>query len=272
MTGAAFTFDWSWSTFFYGLFALWLILRLKLSAKFRDWAGRVSSRRFLQACVFAPLLLVTLAVLTLPSDIYGQLVEKQFGISIQGWGSWAGDWAIEQVVSLILAIIFVWILYAVIRKNARRWWFYFWLASLPLVVLVTLMTPWVIDPLFHKFEPLQSRDPALVMALEQMMKRAGVDIPPERMFWMNAGENDSPQCLRHRHRSVQAHRRMGHDDRKVEHAANRVYDRPRNRPLRFATPAQGHRGRCRTFSSVCSISAIFWPGGSWHVGAEAGDP
>jgi STE24 endopeptidase len=174
--------------FFYGLFALWLILRLKVSAKYRDWAVRVSSRRFLQACVFAPLLVLTLDVLILPTDIYGQMVERWFGISIQGWGSWAGDWALEQVVSLILAIVFVWILYAVIRKSAKRWWFYFWLASLPLVVLVTLITPWVIDPLFHKFEPLQKRDPALVMALEQMVHRAGLDIPPERMFWMNAGE------------------------------------------------------------------------------------
>lgn len=174
--------------FFYGLFALWVILRLKLSVKYRDWAARVSSRRFLQACVFAPLLVLTLDVLTLPTDIYGQQVEKRFGISIQGWGSWAGDWALEQVVSLILAIVFVWVLYAVIRKSPRRWWFYFWLASLPMVMLVTLITPWVIDPLFHKFEPLQKRDPALVTALEQMEQRAGVDIPPERMFWMNAGE------------------------------------------------------------------------------------
>ena len=174
--------------FFYGLFALWLILRLKLSARYRDWAVRISSRRFVQACVFAPLLVLTLALLILPTDIYGQVVEKRFGISIQGWGSWVRDWALEQVVSMILAIVFVWVLYAVIRKSARRWWFYFWLASLPLVVLVTLIMPWVIDPLFNKFEPLQSKDPALVMALEKMVQRAGLDIPPERMFWMNAGE------------------------------------------------------------------------------------
>ena len=174
--------------FLYGLFALGLILQLKLSARYRDWAVRISSRRFVQACVFAPLLLLTLAVLILPSDIYGQVVEKRFGISIQGWDSWARDWALEQVVSIILAIVFVWVLYAVIRKSAQRWWFYFWLASLPLVVLVTLITPWVIDPLFNKFEPLQTRDPALVTALEKMVQRAGLDIPPERMFWMNAGE------------------------------------------------------------------------------------
>jgi STE24 endopeptidase len=174
--------------FFYGLFALWLILQLKLSVRYRDWAIRASSRRFVQACVFAPLLVLTLAVLTLPSDIYGQMIEKQFGISVQGWGSWAGDWALEQAVSLVLATVFVCVLYAVIRKSPQRWWLYFWLASLPMVVLVMLVTPWVIDPLFHKFEPLQKRDPALVTALEQMVQRAGVHIPRERMFWMNAGK------------------------------------------------------------------------------------
>src|SRR5882672_4197080 len=60
------------ANFFYGLFALWLILRLKLSAKFRDWAARVSSRRFAQACVFVPLVVLTIAALTSPLDIYGQ--------------------------------------------------------------------------------------------------------------------------------------------------------------------------------------------------------
>lgn len=174
--------------FFYLVFALWLILRLKLSARFRDWAERVSSRRFVQACVFAPLFMLTLAVLILPTDIYGQMVERRFGISIQGWGSWAGDWAMELIIELMLAMLFVWILYAVIRKSTQRWWLYFWLASLPIAILMVLITPWVIDPLFHKFEPLQKKDPALVVALEQMVQRAGLAIPPERMFWMNAGE------------------------------------------------------------------------------------
>jgi STE24 endopeptidase len=76
----------------------------------------------------------------------------------------------------------------VIRKSARRWWFYFWLVALPIGVALFFITPWVIDPLFHKFEPLQQKDPALTAALEKMVQRAGEDIPPERMFWMGAGE------------------------------------------------------------------------------------
>jgi STE24 endopeptidase len=174
--------------FVYGLIVLWIILHWKISAKYRDWAERCSSVRFLQAVVFAPLLVLTIAIFTLPVDIYGEMIEKQFGISVQGWGSWAWDWTKGEIISLILSIIFFWILYAVIRRRPQRWWFYFWLVSLPIGILLFFITPWVIDPLFHKFEPLQQKDPALTVALEKMIQRAGEDIPPERMFWMGAGE------------------------------------------------------------------------------------
>ena len=42
--------------------------------------------------------------------------------------------------------------------------------------------------MFHKFEPLQQKDPALTANLQQMVGRAGQYIPPQRMFWMGAGE------------------------------------------------------------------------------------
>jgi STE24 endopeptidase len=174
--------------FVYGLVVLWLILGWKIGTKYRDWAEGVSGNRFLQAVVFAPLLTLTIAIFTLPVDVYSEMVEKEFGISVQSWGSWGWDWIKNEIISLILATILIYLLYAVIRKSARQWWFYFWLVALPIGVLLFFITPWVIDPLFHKFEPLQQKDPALTAALEKMVQRAGEDIPPERMFWMGAGE------------------------------------------------------------------------------------
>jgi STE24 endopeptidase len=174
--------------FVYGLFVLWLILRWKLGAKYRDWAEKFSSRRFLQALVFSPLLLLTIAILTLPMDIYGEVIEKQFGISVQGWSSWSWDWIKAELISLVIFIILIWLLYAVIRRSPRRWWFYFWLVSLPILLFIFFISPWVITPLFNKFEPLQQKDPQLTAALEKMVQRAGEDIPPERMFWMGAAE------------------------------------------------------------------------------------
>jgi STE24 endopeptidase len=172
----------------YGIVVLWLILRWKLAPNFRNWSERFSRRSFLQSAVFSPLLLLTLAVLTLPLDIYGEAIEKQYGISVQGWGSWGWDWIKGQLISFVLGTFLIWLLFMVIRRSPRRWWFYFWLISLPIGAFLVFLQPLVIDPMFHKFEPLQQKDPALVASLEQMVQRAGQNIPPERMFWMGAGE------------------------------------------------------------------------------------
>ena len=174
--------------FVYGLVILWMILHWKVGAKYRDWAQTVSDIRFLQALVFAPLLVFTIAVLSLPLDIYSETVEKAFGISVQSWGSWSWDWVKGQLVALIIFTLLIWLLYSVIARSPRRWWLYFWMVSLPIGVLLVFIGPWVFDPLFHKFEPLQRKDPQLVAALEQMVQRAGENIPPERMFWMGAAE------------------------------------------------------------------------------------
>jgi STE24 endopeptidase len=172
----------------YGILVLWLILRWRLAPKYRDWSERFSSKRFLQSALFSPLLLATIAILTLPVELYGEWVEKQYGISVQGWGSWTWDWAKAQLISFAIGTILIWLLYMVIRRSARRWWFYFWLTSLPIGVFLVFLEPLIIDPLFHKFEPLQQKNRALTASLEQMVQRAGQDIPPERMFWMGAGE------------------------------------------------------------------------------------
>ena len=175
-------------TFIYSLGILWLFLQWRLGPKYRDWSESASSVRFLQAVIFAPLFLVTVAILDIPTDIGREWVLRKYGLSIQNWGSWLWDWTKGELISIALGIILIWILYAVIRKSRRRWWFYFWLAALPIGLFLVFLQPVVIDPMFHKFEPLAQKDPALTTQLERMVQRAGEKIPPERMYWMGAGE------------------------------------------------------------------------------------
>jgi len=174
--------------FFYGLLILWFILRRKLSAKYRDWAERVSRRRFVQAFVFTPLLVLTIGVLQLPIDLFQELVSKLYKISVQSWPSWAADWAKAQFLTIIIGSLLAWILYAIIRKSPHRWWLYFWIISLPLLLFGIFISPYVIDPLFNKYEPLAAKAPQLVPELQRVTRRAGMEVPPERMFWMNASD------------------------------------------------------------------------------------
>ena len=124
--------------FFYGILVLWLVLRWKLAAKYRDWAERVSANRFVQAFVFTPALILMIAVLESPTAIYEHIVSRRYGLSVEGWGALAWDWAKGIFLFMVIGSILVWILYGVIRRSPRRWWFYFWLISVPMIVFFRL--------------------------------------------------------------------------------------------------------------------------------------
>ena len=131
-------------SFLYGLIVLWLVLAWRIAPKYRTWAEKASSNRFVQALIFAPLLVLTVDILELPTGIYDNWVERKYGISVQGWRSWSWDWTKGELISAILGIILVSLLYWVIRKSPRRWWFYFWLTSLPIIVLLIFLQPLII--------------------------------------------------------------------------------------------------------------------------------
>src|SRR6202050_2949611 len=172
----------------YAILILAVIVATGLSAKFRDWAGAVSRRRFVQALVFIPLLLLTNDLLYLPANIYGQHLERKFDQSIQSWPSWLWDWTKSELILLVCAVPLALLFYAVIRRSPRRWWLYFWLATLPIIVTVMYLEPMIIEPLFYRFEPLTRTHPALVEQLEKLVERGGMAIPPDRMFEMKASE------------------------------------------------------------------------------------
>ena len=146
----------------------------------------VSRRRSVQALVFFPLLLLVLGILQLPMDLLGHRLSLAYGQSVQGWGSWLGDWLKGNLVTLVIATPLLALLYAILRKSPRRWWLYFWLATLPVIVFVVFVAPVLIDPLFFRFEPLARKAPDLVSRIEQVTARGGIAIPRERMFLMDA--------------------------------------------------------------------------------------
>jgi len=172
----------------YSLVVLLAILYLGIAAKYRDWAERVSKYRFVQALIFVPLLMLTLTVLSLPLDAYQQSISREYGLSVQGWGSWFGDVIKGFLVELVIFIVAIWGVTNLIRRSPRLWWFYTWLIAVPFVVFLISIAPIVVDPLFNKFEPLDKSNPQLVDALERVTKRGGLEIPRDRMFLMKASE------------------------------------------------------------------------------------
>ncbi len=170
----------------YGILLLVLMLQLRIAPKYRDWAVNWTDSSFGQIVVYAPLLLLTLDVLSLPSAIWEHRLALQYQQSIQGWASWLKDWSKGEAIEIGVGTLLVWILFAVIRKSPRKWWIWFWIAAVPLIILGAVVEPLIIEPLFYKFTPLASSHLHLAERIEQVVARAGLRIPENRMFEMNA--------------------------------------------------------------------------------------
>ncbi len=172
----------------FGIIVLWLILRLRVGPALRDLAERASNNGFAQTAIFVPLLILLMAVVSLPLDMYGHHISRMYGLSVQGWASWTGDWCKAEAIVLAIAVVAVSVLFRIMRKSPRRWWFYFWLLTQPFIVLLIFAAPVILDPMFNTFEPLEKTKPQLVSAIEKVTRRGGLEIPPSRMFAMKASQ------------------------------------------------------------------------------------
>lgn len=115
------------------------------------------------------------AVVRLPISFWaGHIHERRWGFSTQSAAGWFADWGKGLGVSLAFsAILFVGLI-GLVRWLPRAWPAVATGAVALFVVAVSFLYPVVIEPIFHRFEPL--RDPAQVSELRSLADRAGVPV------------------------------------------------------------------------------------------------
>ena len=168
------------------ILVLWLLVRLRVGARIRDWAASVAGKVWLQGFIAAPFWLLLLALIGLPTAVISHAVGLHYGLSVQHWPSWFYDWSLASLLMIFFSAIVLSVLYALMRHSPKRWWLWFWVLTLPAEVFVIFAVPVFIDPLFDHFEPLAKQNAALVEQLERVVVRGGMEIPPSRMFVMDA--------------------------------------------------------------------------------------
>ncbi|AXC14518.1 peptidase M48, Ste24p [Acidisarcina polymorpha] len=178
-----------------GMLALFLTLQWHIAARMRNVAMNLSNRagfsknRWVQCFLFFFEFLLFMTVLSLPLNVYEHHVQSAYGLSVQGWGSWLADQAKSFGLNYLFGGLGVMLLFYLIRRFPRRWWLWLWIPTMAFSLLAVFAEPYVIAPLFNKFEPLSHSDPELVTQLERVVARGkGIDIPPERMFLMKASD------------------------------------------------------------------------------------
>ena len=142
-----------------------------------DWLSGQWSRAFQPGSLaHGTALIVTVVVLLgaleLPVAVYRTfVVEARFGFNRMTPALFIADLAKQALLGAVLGIpLLVLVLWLTARMGAL-WWLYVWLAWTGFNLLVLLIYPTFIAPLFNKFSPL--RDPGLEERIKALLRRCG---------------------------------------------------------------------------------------------------
>jgi STE24 endopeptidase len=178
----------------WGLAVLWVLLAARGAAALQSWAERVFRRRWQQGLLFFVALIAILTLLSLPIDVFGHIVSRSYGISVQGWGSWFWDQAKSLALSVAagapVLLLLNWVACNRMHRWPRNYWLAAWLVTLPLLALSAVIEP-LAEPLFNDYEPLSRGHAALVARLDEVAARTGTAIPHDHMFLMKASEKST---------------------------------------------------------------------------------
>lgn len=142
-----------------------------------DWLNSALLQAIGPQPLMQPLALLVLfslinAAIDLPLSLYQTfVVEERFGFNKMTWRLWLADLLKSTLLSLAigvpLALGALWLM----QLTGPWWWLWTWGAWMALSLLMLVIYPTLIAPLFNRFEPLQ--DDALKTRVTQLMARSG---------------------------------------------------------------------------------------------------
>ena len=139
----------------YALAIAGLLLWLQISTCIRDWVEDRTHSRSYQVMLYAAIYVPLVTIAAFPLTFYeSYLREHAYGLSKQTFTTWLADFGIQFALTLLTAVLLLPVLYAAIRRARESWWL--WGAGLAIAfqILVLVIYPVFIAPLFNHYSPL----------------------------------------------------------------------------------------------------------------------
>lgn len=142
-----------------------------------DWFGARWTRFFepeslAHGVALCASIAVLLAALELPFSIYRTFViEARFGFNRMTPKLFILDLLKEAMLAAAFGVPLLLLVLWLMETMGEQWWLYVWIAWIAFNVLMLLIFPTFIAPLFNRFTPLQ--DPGLAGRIEALLQRCG---------------------------------------------------------------------------------------------------
>ncbi|MGJ7917554.1 M48 family metallopeptidase [Massilia sp. LXY-6] len=110
--------------------------------------------------------------LDLPFTYWFQFVlEERFGFNKMTLKLWLADTLKSTLLGAVIGLPLLWLVLTLMERSGPLWWLYAWLAFSAFQLLLMVIYPTLIAPLFNKFTPLA--DDSLKNRIEGLMARVG---------------------------------------------------------------------------------------------------
>ncbi len=132
-------------------------------------------------------LLISLAgtLLSTPFSLYSTFkIENKYGFNTTTKGLWIGDFIKSLIISTILMSLLLAAGLWLIQWSHDFWWLWVWGFFLVFSIFMMYISPYVIEPLFNKFTPIEEE--SLEEGIRTVMSKAGIKV--SRVFKMDASK------------------------------------------------------------------------------------
>ena len=111
-------------------------------------------------------------LIDLPLDYYRQFkLEAGFGFNKMSRALFFSDLIKQSLIGAVIGLPLLWVVLALMQKAGALWWFYTWVVLCAFQLLMLVIYPSFIAPLFNKFTALD--DDSLRSRIEGLMQRVG---------------------------------------------------------------------------------------------------
>ena len=154
-----------------------------LLAVYDRWIATLSDSFVLSGGLFFLILTLLQTLVGIPTSLFDTFrIENRYGFNTTTPGMWLSDLLKSTLIAAILLSLMTAGGLAIVRFSPGYWWLWAWGFFAAVSVFLMYLSPYLIEPLFNKFEPV--KEEGLEEEIRLLMAKAGLQV--SRVMQMDA--------------------------------------------------------------------------------------
>jgi len=143
--------------------------------RYNSWVTSMNLSFAVSGWFFFILLSYANEILSIPFSLYGTFrIENKYGFNTMTPGLWLSDLFKSLIISTLLLSLLLFAALRLIQWSPGYWWFFVWSFLFAYGIFVMYISPYVIEPFFNKFTPLE--DETLKERIVNLTEKVGIHL------------------------------------------------------------------------------------------------